>query len=543
MRWLSSRKSPAVRAFLYLGLAAAGLGVVALAPADRAATAQPANPPVVGPEYVPADAAVFYHVDAAKLWGGPLGKAVRAADPKTFDGLTTQAKSLFGVTPDALRSVTAFWPKLKGPQDSEAFGVVLAFNAAYDKDKLKAGFGTLLPAEAKVTIHAPSDRVAVLLVGLDGGYATPRPADQTGPLTGAIREAASGKHLVVAGTTTANLPDVIRSDDPPPDIRPFLPLFRAESVVGIVDLDKDLSVEVRVRAATPPKAVEAEKALGLIRNLLQEGLTRGTKELGKDNEKDPALKDLFVLLKDAQTGLKDARFTTDGTETRARVAIPADLPFGPAVAAAVAKAREAAVRAQSANNLKQIGIAMHAYHDVNGTFPPAAVVDKTGKPMLSWRVLILPYVEQDALYKQFKLDEPWDSDHNKKLLDKMPGVYAIPGDTKTKPTETRYRVFVGNGAGFDYLKGPKLTEITDGTSNTIMAVTAAEAVPWTKPDELAFDPDKDMTKLLGTVHGGRIQAAFFDGSVRSFAKPPARKTLNAYITRAGGEVIEDPGDE
>jgi len=200
---------------------------------------------------------------------------------------------------------------------------------------------------------------------------------------------------------------------------------------------------------------------------------------------------------------------------------------------------EAAAAQASANNLKQIAIAMHNYSDNhNSTMPPAAVCDKTGKPLLSWRVLILPYIEQDDLFKQFKLDESWDSEHNKKLLAKMPRTYAIPGKNKPGDTNTHYRVFVGNGAGFDWVRGARFpADFSDGTSNTIMCVTAETAVPWTKPDELEFDPDKDMTRLVGLVANGRMQIALFDGSVRTYAKVPSKQTLHFAITRAGGEVL------
>jgi prepilin-type processing-associated H-X9-DG protein len=254
--------------------------------------------------------------------------------------------------------------------------------------------------------------------------------------------------------------------------------------------------------------------------------------------KDAGLKDLAKVFKATLDAGKAAKFGVEGTEARLTASLSlSDLPLASAYIAATTKATSAAAVQRSANNLKQIALAMHTYHDTNGNFPPAAVCDKKGKPQLSWRVLILPYIEQNELYKQFKLDEPWDSVNNKKLLAKMPGVYAMPGKSKPGDTDTYYRVFVDNGAGFDWIMGSKITTITDGTSNTLMVVTAADAVPWTKPDELEFDPEKDMTKLIGMVVNGKAQVAMFDGSVRTLTKLPSKETTNALITKNGGEII------
>jgi hypothetical protein len=179
---------------------------------------------------------------------------------------------------------------------------------------------------------------------------------------------------------------------------------------------------------------------------------------------------------------------------------------------------------------------MHNYHSAVESFPPAAVYDKNGKALLSWRVLILPYIEQDDLYKQFNLDEPWDSKHNKKLLEKMPKTYQSPGVKTKNKYGTFYQGLAGKGATFDGKTGIKLADFSDGTSNTIMVAESATDVPWTKPDDIPFDADKDLPKL-GGIYPGTFQALFADGSVRHIRTTINKDTLKAMITVAGGEVI------
>ncbi len=211
---------------------------------------------------------------------------------------------------------------------------------------------------------------------------------------------------------------------------------------------------------------------------------------------------------------------------------------------AVQSAREAARRAQSMNNMKQIGLAMHNYHDVYRGFPPSANVDKDGKPLLSWRVHILPYLEQQALYQEFHLDEPWDSEHNRKLIDRMPVTYRSPnsmaGMGKT--------VYLGN-AGNDGIFVPQATNkgkqvvglsfarISDGTSNTIMVIEASDdaAVTWTKPDDFSFKPDQPLKGLTNMRPGGFL-AGFCDGSVRFISSSIDQSVLKALFTANGGEA-------
>jgi uncharacterized protein (TIGR03067 family) len=200
--------------------------------------------------------------------------------------------------------------------------------------------------------------------------------------------------------------------------------------------------------------------------------------------------------------------------------------------------QEGALKTNSANNLKLIGLAMHNYLDAHrGSFPPAAISGQDGKPLLSWRVAILPYLDQGNLYKQFKLDEPWDSEHNKKLLDKMPKAYApVAGDTK-EPNSTFYRVFTGPHTIFDGPKGARITSITDGTSNTILVVEAGEAVPWTKPDELPYEAGKPLPKLGGMFKDG-FNALFADAAVHFIRRGADPEMLRVAITRDDGKVLD-----
>ena len=209
---------------------------------------------------------------------------------------------------------------------------------------------------------------------------------------------------------------------------------------------------------------------------------------------------------------------------------------------AVQAAREAARRSQCVNNLKQIGLALHNYHDVNNAFPAAAITSKAGKPLLSWRVAILPFIEQQDLYNQFHLDEAWDSPHNKALIAKMPKTYACPSRSNVQPGTTTYKAFVGGGAMFDPTKPVGLQQVTDGTSNTIAVVEGKTPVIWTKPDDITFDPEARPSLLdAGSNHSGGFNALFTDGSVRFIKTSIAVQTFWSLITRAGGEVINIDG--
>jgi prepilin-type processing-associated H-X9-DG protein len=205
---------------------------------------------------------------------------------------------------------------------------------------------------------------------------------------------------------------------------------------------------------------------------------------------------------------------------------------------AVQSAREAARRAQCTNNLKQIMLAMHNYHAANNKFP-GDIVDKDGKPLLSWRVAILPYLEQADLYNRFKLDEPWDGPNNKELIKEMPVLFQCPDRVRVEQFTTTYRGFVGNQAVFETGQSIGMESITDGTSNTIAVSEAKNAVPWSKPDDLPYDGPAAKPSLYGagSPHPGGFNVGFCDGSVRFIKNSISEIVFRALISRNGGEVI------
>jgi hypothetical protein len=210
---------------------------------------------------------------------------------------------------------------------------------------------------------------------------------------------------------------------------------------------------------------------------------------------------------------------------------------------AVSEARKASARMQSMNNLKQIVLAMHNYQDNYRGLPTQAIYSKDGKPLLSWRVGILPFIEQVDLYNQFHLDEPWDSAHNKKLIARMPAVFRSSAKLAAK-YKTTYLGVVGEKTMFSGDKVLTFRDVTDGTSLTIFVVDANDehGVIWTKPDDLSFDTKDPVKALTGHFTGGFI-AAFVDGSVHFLKDKISAETLRALFTRNGGENVTVPEDE
>jgi hypothetical protein len=207
---------------------------------------------------------------------------------------------------------------------------------------------------------------------------------------------------------------------------------------------------------------------------------------------------------------------------------------------ATREVHQAARISASKSGLRQIGLALHTYAGDHRDLFPGDVMSDSGKSLLSWRVAILPYIEQTELYEAFKLDEPWDSPHNKRLLAEMPAIYASPLSQVDLASDhkTVYLRPTGSGLAMDSHKSVGL-EMPDGTSNTVIAVEAndSHAVPWTKPDDLPYDPKTPLAGLVGQLGDGFL-ALFADVSVLKMSTGIAPKAWHAMLTRSGRERID-----
>lgn len=207
------------------------------------------------------------------------------------------------------------------------------------------------------------------------------------------------------------------------------------------------------------------------------------------------------------------------------------------------------LRGQAYRSMKQIAGALLQYQDKHQHLPPAAILSADGKPLLSWRVAILPFLGEEELYRQFNLDEPWDSPWNRGLLKRMPDVYqtrATPLNPHL-PNTTYFQALVGKGTAFE--PGARLQiprDFPDGAANTILIIEAWQPVPWTKPEDVPFDPDGPLPKLGGIVGGGGrfpwegaegmggFQIALCHGDVRSVSRTIPELTLRRAIIRNDG---------
>jgi hypothetical protein len=303
-----------------------------------------------------------------------------------------------------------------------------------------------------------------------------------------------------------------------------------------IDVDKELKADLVATVGSPDDLKEVTETLQALLTLGRNAVPSLQRNLrnqpGAAGEASEWALGLFAIV------VEKARLETAGQTVHLRSGAPFEMAEASRILMSfVQNARVASRRFDSVENLKQIGLAFHNYAASNNHLPPPVLHGgKSGKVPYSWRVALLPYLECQELYNQYNFDEPWDGPNNRKLIDHMPKVYGYPAVDGTSKTHTSYFVFTGPETLLGKGEEPSFANITDGTSNTLLAVEANRQVPWTKPEDIPFDPQGALPELGGFTPDG-VNALFGDGSVRYIKKSINPIVLKALITRAGGEVI------
>jgi hypothetical protein len=341
----------------------------------------------------------------------------------------------------------------------------------------------------------------------------------------AAAQASSDSPLQVLVTPSANQRRVLTEtmpDFPPPFHQITGPVVSDGIQWAVASFDAAPSLKVHLQ-------IESKDAAAAER--LQKTVVAALQAISLMPPVQEAFPDFGPVLKLLEPKVQDKRIAvtiSEDEQTLQTVAKP--------LVSAIASARASARRAQSMNNLKQIALGMHNYHEVYKKFPSNSV-EANGKPLLSWRVHILPYIDQQVLYSQFKLDEPWDSEHNKKLSEIVVAAYRDPS-AESKPGETTYLIPASKGT-FGGQTPLRFQDIRDGTSNTLMIVNVApeRAVIWTKPDDLTVTQENPFAGII-TATRKKFEAAFCDGSVRVISDATDPKTLWLLFQANDGTPID-----
>ncbi len=509
---------------------------------------------------VPKDAAVFAHVRIGNAFENALvAEFLKQLDPTILNEVfgADALKSYFGLTLQDAETLTFVCPQMTAEADlNQLVCVEVVTKKPYDKksltEKLKrriienAPKGKLVPKErmprklpdnvlqlesvpANLVFHGERELTIVPDRMLDNYLSAKLKA--TGPHDEMLKKAASGDyHIVVGYNPAAGIEQTMEAEGMKKGNR-FIGAILPEYAHATLAIKKGIELEAVWKYANKDKTKEG---LESVQTALK-GLTDWMfPKIFKDAQKSDLLP--FWKLLDAQVSKIEPKI--EGNTVRAQFSLVIDdlAKLGKLVS------KEGLVilnEKQRANNLRQLGLSFHNHESAFDKLPGAAICDKDDKPLLSWRVAILPYIEEEALYKQFKLDEPWDSKNNKPLIEKMPKIFTIP-NTKDKEGTTRYRVFVGDNAMFTYKKALfKFANIPDGTSNTGLIFESANAVIWTKPDEMDFNPKQVTTDVLYFDKNDRTFMVMCDGWIISAAKKKLGPALRIIIGPNDGEV--NPG--
>jgi hypothetical protein len=474
--------------------------------------------------------------------------------------LSAVGKQQAGIDPLDIESAVIVVDKFRNPQNPPEFGVILRLAKPYQQGQIlpqmfagaqpvNAGAKTYLkgPAAPLNALHMPNDRTVLLATEpmMQQMLAVTEPA---GHLALLLQRTNVEHHVTAIVSVDAMRAEVnamlAQAPQVPPPFNQFLAAPEHLSAVALrTSLADQFKLELILLGRNDASAQELERLVGLALMIGKEAaVNAASQQLQKGDPNDPVqqatlqytqrMADHYVKMLQPKRSGRAVTVSVEQESSAATMAIATALLL-PAVQAA----RGAAGNAVSSNNLKQIGLAIHNYHDVHRQFP-TDITDDQGKPLLSWRVRILPFLEAGPLYEQFRQNEPWDSKHNMQLLAQMPE--SLKNTQVPDPTATVYLAPRGEGTFWEDGKTKlSFAQILDGTSNTIMAVEANpdKAVPWTKPADLNVDFANPLAGLGGLRPNGFL-ALFGDGSVQMLGKETPVETMRALFTRQGGEPVQ-----
>lgn len=515
---------------------------------------------------VPEDGLGFVHVRIADLWRHESMKEIRDVVKKAGDRAIAALDKRFASLPSNIERLTLwvgpvrtgrrgdfvelFVVRLSRPTDAGALRKLLLPEATEKKGKRFSWFSdelgaSLLIADDRTFVVGPKKEIGRIADGTTTGAT---------PLRDAITVAAGDRYLVAAANVPAMPRDVLfdLQRELPKELQPVLD---AQCATASLDLAGEGHLHLRLQYSTD---ATADKAAGLLkapdgpaRKLIAdtrrdlETLIADDKTLGLEQIPLTAAAVLGLgVLKQTEDVIASDKLRRDGAVLSAAIELPSrskTIVVPAAFAAAVKLAHLATlwrdeVHRQHTSSLSELLLALHNYHDVNNDVP-VAITNADGKSLLSWRVALLPFIEQDNLFKRFKLDEPWDSEHNKTLIEQMPKIFEIEGVT-AKAGHTHYRTFVGEKAAWMSGRPLKFSTFMDGLSNSAIFFQAAEPVIWTKPDELEFD-GKMAVKSRLLFREGRTVIGMGDGMVRIVPETIAEDVWKMLVDPADGQPIPD----
>lgn len=510
----------------------------------------------------------FLHSRFADMMKSPVVQAFYDKVPQSKEQMDTMLKGLIALKSEDIDTFTIYLDQLRfengQPQEPRPPYFLIHTSQAFDKAAVLTSLGENSETVKidKYELRLGKDRgivalddktlLVVMLVGPRGVDDVKQnwqgtlaqfnsPGKVPEGLQTSIELARSNKHHVVAGFTLSKELSAMAQEQAknlPATLAPFKALSKIQS--GALTADYLSNVENDFKLAIQARFEDeggAKAGLGAVRFAIAGG------KIAINSVPKPKEPEMLQMLDFAKKQLDIVK--TEAVENVVHVRYEMNIgKLMPMLLSATERVRFAADKLLSASNMRQCVIAMHNYHNDYNKMPEAFTM-KGGKRLHSWRVLMLPYLEHDNYFKQIKIDEPWDSEHNKKFFESnpMPKVYAHPGKKDGDSKKTYYKVFYSKAgaqpsAGFQLGKATSLSNITDGTSNTIAMVEAGPPVLWYQPEDIEFDANAPFPQLISPWKQNLVNVAFFDGSIHTAWLGQAEDIWKAAVTVNGGEAFD-----